>query len=107
MLIPTSQRSYTRTKGWVSLFDLRGTSEEDIKAALGNFYFLNPSSTGNNPIFLFISPSTCSKLIAWSRARDEGAWEKALSFIPKVECFYPGDIPVKEIYKIISVAIEP
>ncbi len=104
---PTSERSYARIKGWVSLFDLRDTPEDEIDTALSNFYFLNPPSTRNNPVFLFISPSKYPELIPWTRARDDGALRQGLAFIPKVEAFYPGDISVMDISRVVSVTIQP
>lgn len=54
---PQSNRSYARTRGYVSLFDLRAISDDQLERALSNFYFLNPPYTENNPIFLILSTS--------------------------------------------------
>ena len=99
----TSARSYARTRGRVSLFDLRGISENQLEIALSNYYFLNPPSTGNNPIFLIFSASIYPTLIPWTQARDEGAWREA--FIPHVETFHQGDVSISRVIRVVSVKI--
>lgn len=100
---PQSERSYARARGWVSLCDLRTTSDEQLETALSNFYFLNPISTGNNPIFLILSKSLYPALIPWTRARDEDAWEEM--FVPHMEAFHESDIPMSKISRVVSVRI--
>jgi len=101
---PQSARSYARTRGYVSLFDLQTTSDDQLETALSNYYFLNPSFTENNPIFLIFSTSFCPALIPWTQARDEDAWSEA--FIPHVEAFHPGDILTSNVSRAVSVKIK-
>lgn len=101
---PQSDRSYARTRGYVSLFDLKTISDDELENALRKFYFLNPSFTENNPIFLILSRSIYSTLIPWTRARDEHAWKEM--FIPHVESFHQGDISVSCISRVVSVKIK-
>jgi hypothetical protein len=101
---PQSARSYARKRGYVSLFDLRTTSDDEIEKALSNFYFLNPPFADNNPIFLILSESLYPELIPWTQARDENAWEEM--FIPHVEAFHPGNIPVSYVNRVVSVKIK-
>jgi hypothetical protein len=98
-----SARSYARTRGYVSLFDLRTTSGDELETALSNFYFLNPPFADNNPIFLILSPSLYPMLIPWTRARDEHPWTEA--FIPHVESFYQGNIPASNLSRVIAAKI--
>ena len=71
---PQSARSYARTRGYVSLFDLRNTSNDQLETGLSNFYFLNPPFVDNNPFFLILSPFLHPALIPWTQAKDEEAW---------------------------------
>ncbi len=86
-----------------SLFDLRTLSEDQVERALENFYFLNPPYTENNPFFLFLSESLHHKLVPWTHARDEQAWQEM--FIPIVEGFYPEDIPITCISRVVAVRV--
>ena len=100
---PQSARSYARKRGYVSLFDLRTTSDDELEKAWSNFYFLNPPFVDNNPIFLILSPCLYPVLIPWTQARDEDAWKEM--FIPHVEAFHPGDIPISHISRVLSASI--
>ncbi|MDH4186807.1 MAG: hypothetical protein OEV08_07410 [Nitrospira sp.] len=101
---PQSARSYARARGYVSLFDLRTTTDVQLERALSNYYFLNPSFTSNNPNFLIISEALYPALIPWTKARDEDAWKEM--FIPYVEAFHQGDIPISSISRVVSVKIK-
>ena len=100
---PQSARSHARARGRVSLFDLRTTSGDQLETTLSNFYFLNPPSSEDNPIFLILSKSLYPALIPWTRARDEDGWKEM--FIPYVEAFHQGNIPVSKISYAVSVRI--
>jgi hypothetical protein len=100
---PQSSRSYARNRGCVSVFDLRATSDDQLQTALSNFYFLNPPNAEDNPFLLFLSESYHPQLIPWTQARDEEAWREM--FIPIVEAFYPGDIPISCISRVLAVKI--
>ena len=101
---PQSTRSYARARGYVSLFDLRAISDDQLGRALDNFYFLNPPKAEDNPIFLILSTSLYPALIPWTIARDENAWKEM--FIPYGEAFHQGDIPVSSISRVISVKVK-
>ena len=100
----TSARSHARTRGRVSLFDLRSISDDQLKLALNDYYFLSPPSTKNNPIFLIFSTSLYPALIPWTQARDENAGREA--YIPHAETFHQGDISASSISHVVSVKIK-
>jgi hypothetical protein len=102
---PQSARSYARNRGYISLFDLRTSSDDQIETGLSNFNFLNPPFVHNNPVFLFISPSAYPALILWTQATNEEAWSEM--FIPHIEAFYPRDIPISDVSRVISVKVRP
>jgi len=97
---PQSQNSYGRNKGFVCLFDLRGKTQEVIDESLMKFNFLNPIND-KKTIFLIISSREHSRLIPWTEAmKDVGCREV---WVPNVECWYDGNIPLKHIEQIIEV----
>lgn len=100
---PQSNRSYARNRAWVSVFDLRAISDDQLQTALSNFYFLAPPNTKDNPFFLFLSESYHPQLVPWTQARNEEAWREM--FIPIVEGFYPGDVPISCISRVVAVKI--
>ncbi len=101
---PTSARSHARTRGRVSLFDLRSISDHQLERALSDYPFLNPPLSKNNPIFLIFSASLYPALIPWTQARDENSGGEA--YIPHVETFHQGDISASNISHIVSVKIK-
>jgi hypothetical protein len=78
-------------------------SDNQLEKSLSNFYFSNPPFVNNNPIFLFLSPLHHSLLLPWAQARDEDAWKEM--FIPHIEAFYPGDIPLSHINRVVQVTV--
>lgn len=101
---PQSEKSYGVKRGYVCLFDLRNKTDEVIKDALMKFYFLNPFHNQNKPIFLILSPTLHLKLIDYTVAKREVGYGEM--YIPYVECWYPGSIPLEDIDKIIEVTVE-
>lgn len=100
---PQSNRSYARNRGWVSLFDLRAISDDQLQTALSNFYFLAPPNAEGNPFFLFLSETYHPQVVPWTHARDEEAWQEM--FIPFAEGFHKGDIPISCISRVVEVKI--
>lgn len=101
---PQSENNYGRKRGFVCLFDLRIVDDKIIKQELDKYYFLNPRSTKNNPVFLILTSNTYSKLIPWTQARSEIEYKE--TWIPYIECWYPGNIKTAEIEKIIEVKVK-
>lgn len=89
---PQSRRSYGRCHGMVSLFDLRGKSDEEVSSTLDKFYFLRP--TRALPAFLVLSEAACARLVPPPPSMRE--LEYKFLWIPESEVFYPGDIPLTE-----------
>jgi hypothetical protein len=100
-----SKNSYGRKRGWVSLFDLSNRTDAEIKEALIRYYFLRVFRTEHPCIcLLFIAERTWSSLIPWQRAREEvGGGEM---YIPFVEAWYPGDIPLDLVTGSLIVTIQ-
>jgi hypothetical protein len=88
-----TETTYGRKRGWVSLFDFSDKSDKDIKEALIRHWFFRTLRIAGTHAYLIIAESACSSLISWKQAfREVGEKE---SFIPFVETWYPGDIPLQ------------
>ena len=85
-----SKNCYGRKRGWVSLFDLSHTAD---------------AHNENTHVYLFMAESAWPSLISWKRAsREVGATEV---FIPFVEAWYPGDIPIELVSDSLMVTVDP
>jgi len=108
-----SLKSFGRCRGWVCLFDLRGKSDKEIDNVLSRFYnFLRPSwfvelneseyYTESRLVYLYLSQAYYKDLVP---NREASQNNKPSQFIPDVECWYPGNMPVGYIEKSICVRI--
>lgn len=100
---PQSANSYGLKKGYVCLFDLRSQTDEIIQEALMKFYFLNPYHNKNISVYLILSPELYADLIDYTVAKREVGYKEM--WIPYVECWYPTDIPLERVEKIINVTV--
>lgn len=109
----SSLNSFGRCRGWVCLFDLRGNSDKEIDNVLSRFYnFLRPEwfvelneseyYTESRLAYLCLSQAYYKDLVP---NREASQNNKPSQFIPDVECWYPGNIPVGYIEKSICVRI--
>lgn len=96
--------SYGRKRGWVCLFDLRNVTDVEVDEALQKYFFLKPFFDENEHVYLFISESVWPYLISWERAAREEAWKEL--FIPDVEVWYPGDIPISLVSDVLAVTVQ-
>jgi hypothetical protein len=97
-----SNVSYFRTRGCVSLIDLRTTTQKQVNDALDKYHFLNPfSSPKDNPAFLFLRESEfCfEQLIPWSDASPTDM------VIPYVEAGYRDRIPLSLVERVLLLEI--
>ena len=98
-----SKSSYGRKRGWVSLFDLSNTTDAYVKEALIRYWFLRTMRKGTH-VYSFIAEAAWPSLISWKRAsREVGATEV---FIPFVETWYPGDIPLHLVSDSLAVTVQ-
>lgn len=77
--------------------------EAEIKNALDCFYFLGPRQLGNKVVYLILSYNSHDILISNKTAALETEYREML--IPRVECWYPDDLPVENIAEAIIVSI--
>ena len=112
-LNPTSLNSFGRCRGWVCLFDLRGKSDEEIDNVLSRFYnFLRPKwfvklneseyYNESRLVYLCLSQAYYNELVP---NREASQNDKRSQFIPEVECWYRGNIPIGYIEKSLCVRI--
>jgi hypothetical protein len=99
---PQSSNAYGRRRGYVSLFDLRDISDDEVQEALDRFYFLDPFHERDDPVFLFLDPSAYTDLISWRTTRND----YSEMWIPFVESWYPGDISVAVLHHALRIKVE-
>ena len=71
---PQSRISYARSRGYVSLTDLRDRSAEQVEWSLVKFYFLNPRSS-NDPVFLILSAEATDRVVKPPRTHKEVSYK--------------------------------
>ena len=99
------ENSYGCKRGWVSFYDLRDPSDMEIKEALIRYWFLRTIGKENSQIYLIVAESAWSSLISWKRAsREVGGKE---FFIPFVEAWYPGDVPLQLVDESLVISCRP
>jgi hypothetical protein len=87
------EESYGYKRGWVSLYDLSDPTDREIKEALLRYWLLKTLRNKGTHVCLIIAESAWPVLISWKRASREGKGKEL--FIPFVEAWYPGDIPLQ------------
>ena len=98
-----TETTYGRKRGWVSLFDFNDKKDKDIKEALIRHWFFRTLRNAGSLAYLVIAESACSSLISWKQAfREVGGKE---FFIPFVETWYPGDMPLQLVNHCLVVTV--
>jgi hypothetical protein len=98
-----TEATYGRKRGWVSLFDFSDKKDKDIKEALIRHWFLRTLRNAGTCAYLIVAESACSSLISWEHAfRETGGKE---FFIPFVETWYPGDMPIQLVSDCLVVTV--
>lgn len=100
-----TETTYGRKRGWVSLYDLSYTEHTDIKEALIRYWFFRTLRAGRTDVYLMIAQSAWPSLVSWKRASSDAG--KQEFFIPFVEAWYPGDIPLDLISESLVVSVHP
>jgi len=109
-----SENSFGRNRGWVCLFDLRGHPEATIKETRKKYNFLEPSwfkryytkYTESHLAYLFLDPKTYPALVSNQTAANiRKATNRNNHYVPKTECWYPGDLPLTAIGSVLLVQI--
>ena len=98
-----SENCYGRKRGWVSLYDLSSPTDAEIKKALIRYAFLKTNNNEDTLVYLIVAEDAWPSLISWKRAiREVGGKE---FFIPFVEAWYPGDMPLQLVSESLVVTV--
>jgi hypothetical protein len=98
-----TEATYGRKRGWVSLFDFSEKKDKEIKGALIRHWFFRTLRNAGTYTYLMVAESACSSLISWEHAfRDVGGNE---FFIPFVETWYPGDMPIQLVSDCLVITV--
>ena len=111
-----SKNSYGRRHSWVCLFDFRAKSDNVLREVRSDYMFEDPFQQTIHPFlqmpvdspaastaYLFLHADAHERLISAANVR-QGAIIRTL--IRKVECWYPGDLPLSLIESVLIVNID-
>jgi hypothetical protein len=98
-----SENSYGRKRGYICLFDLRNKEEDIIYDTLDKYYFLHPTQFQNKVVYLILKKELYCNLIENGAARTEVGYREV--YIPYTEAWYPDEIFLENIKKIIITRI--
>ena len=99
------ENNYGCKRGWVSLYDLSDPTDVEIKEALIRYWFLRTIRNESPYVYLIVAESAWSSLISWKRAsREVGGKE---FFIPFLEAWYPGDVPLQLVADSLVITCRP
>jgi hypothetical protein len=105
----SSMLSFARYYNYVSLFDLRNRSQEELDQGWsGSHPLVLHRDEEKQVVYLILAPSEFSRLIpsgeATTRPLPEGI--VILNHVP-LECWHPGSIPIESVESVIVVSREP
>ena len=98
-----SEISLGRGKGWVCLFDLRNQTTEAIQRGLECLYFLAPRQLGDHIAFLLLHSTAHNQLVTWADIATNT--DLAAFRIPRVECWFPDNLPISLLEGALLVQI--
>lgn len=107
----SSKGSYGRLKGWVCLINLVDFSDVIINNSLMKYNFLSSEEINNTThintlVYLIYNSKYSDELIPNSYASENQMVDGVYPlYIPFVECWYPGNLPLEKITKILKVNI--
>lgn len=104
----SSDKSLGRNNGWVCLFDFRIKSEAEIQNTRLCYDFLGPSWFWEyfkehrklSIVYLILNPGCYDKIIF-----NKAAKKNCEQYIPRTECWFPGDIPVEYVDKVVMLKV--
>lgn len=111
---PQSNSNYGAKNGMVYLIDLRGKNYEEAQEHASNgYYFLKPKSEWKSVAFFVLSSNYFADLKHQARfnpalvGKNHIPMEKIYTgtYLPEIECWYPGDISLNKFSQIFVVNI--
>lgn len=94
--------SYARLKGYVSVFDFRSGTPEQIEVEFRKCY---PTLLGDELSFLFLTPEAYAGIVENKAAREEVGFTKR--WIPLIEAWHPGRLPLQNVQEVVHVSLPP
>jgi hypothetical protein len=103
-----SKKSFGRVHGYVCLYDLREASPRRLSLTRELCDFLHPDwlaeEGGKHPVYLVLRPEALDRLVpnpsAFHFCRATG---KHLKYLPKTECWHPGDLPLRDVAEVLRL----
>jgi hypothetical protein len=81
---------------------LRDPTDGEIKEALIRYWFLRTIGKEKTQVYLIVAEDAWSSLISWKRASREVRGKEF--FIPFVEAWYPGDVPLQLVVESLIIS---
>jgi len=103
----SSENSSGRKRACVCLFDLRNKNNEDIEFTLERYNFYGPEwFCGDDLAYLILDSSCYDKIVSNEEVKKICiATNESEHYIPKTECWYPGNLPLACIREAFIVKI--
>jgi hypothetical protein len=99
---PSQKEPYFRSRGYISLFDLRNVERENEE--LDKFPILNPPFTDCKPVFLILDRCVYCNLMGWNQVQVD--LELGEVVIPHIEAGIKGRISLESIRLALLVEVE-
>src|SRR2546428_13648168 len=80
--------SYFRKRDWISFFDYRFASSEQIETSISKCSPFHVPDSNNKLAYLFLSPAAYDRLIPWTKWKEDQAWSDMI--VPHVEAGHIG-----------------
>lgn len=100
----SSNNSYFRNRGCVSVFDLFHPTPAEIERHLPDCWPFQHASPQSAIALFLLLPLVHERVISWREWRDQGAFSEMI--VPYVEAGYPGILPIELVEEIIEVEVE-
>ncbi|HET8761398.1 MAG TPA: hypothetical protein VFN94_10030 [Nitrospiria bacterium] len=88
----------------VCLFDLRNKDLTSIEFELGCYHLPTVPQFGRTVTFLFLKTSEYARLVQWDSLDSND--KMSGQHIPKIESWYPGDLVVSKLSKVLIVDVD-
>jgi hypothetical protein len=97
----SSRNSFVRNRGWVSLFDYRTATLDQISLAWDGCAPIQPAYRGNPLVFFFLSPARLQNVISYDECGGQNAGREMI--VPHVEAGHKGPISMEAIEDMMLV----
>jgi hypothetical protein len=99
----SSENSFFRNRGCVSLFDYRSVTQEELNDSVFKCSPMQPAYSGSAVAIFMLADSTCPPLLSWQMWKEAKAWSEMV--VPYVEMGHHGPLPLSLVDEIMCVEV--